>query len=67
MEFLKLLEDAKSRVSLNCKQYHTHSALKGCFIPKEGETEDVVTICKLGEHINFLEFSILEFITTVKN
>jgi len=48
----KIFEDAKSRVSIHCDEYHSHSALQGCL---SGQEHDI-NICKLCEIIKILEY-----------
>lgn len=65
-QFIRLYDDAMSRVDLTCDEYHRHSVLRGCYVPKKGETEDVLTICKMAEHIRHIEVAVIEFFKIMK-
>lgn len=53
----KIHDEAEKRVSVQCDDYHHHTAVYGCL----GGDEDAVTICKLCETVNFLLLKIEEF------
>ena len=57
-----IFEDANKRVHVTCDEMHGHHALDGCIGPKTGHSGDAVTICKLVEHIQWLDDALVDVV-----
>lgn len=53
----EMYNEARKRVTVNCNEYHAHSALEGCL----SGPPDAVAICKLAEYALALERAAAEF------
>lgn len=60
---LKDFRDEKAAlVTVNCDEYHSHSALRGCI---EGP-KDAVMVCKMWEYVSLLEAKLEEISKVAK-